>query len=46
MTFDPCSTGNEGWDEFLEAYNQLCSELGGVPLFNQTAHLTPLQKGD
>jgi FAD/FMN-containing dehydrogenase len=40
MTFDPCSTGNEGWDDFLNAYNQLCSDLGGVPLFNQTAHLT------
>jgi FAD/FMN-containing dehydrogenase len=43
MTFDPCSTGNEGWDDFLNAYNQLCSELGGVPLFNQTAHLTRAQ---
>jgi hypothetical protein len=40
MTFDPCSTGNDGWDEFLTAYNELSSELGGVPLFNQTAHLT------
>lgn len=40
MTFDPCSTGNDGWDEFLDAYNDLCTELGGVPLFNQTAHLT------
>jgi len=40
MTFDPCSTGNDGWDEFLEAYNALCTEIGGVPLFNQTAHLT------
>jgi FAD/FMN-containing dehydrogenase len=40
MTFDPCSTGNDGWDDFLAAYNQLCSDLGGVPLFNQTAHLT------
>jgi FAD/FMN-containing dehydrogenase len=40
MTFDPCSTGNEGWDEFLQAYNSLCSELGGVPLFNQTNLLT------
>jgi FAD/FMN-containing dehydrogenase len=40
MTFDPCSTGNAGWDDFLAAYNELSSELGGVPLFNQTAHLT------
>jgi FAD/FMN-containing dehydrogenase len=43
MTFDPCSTGNAGWDEFLQAYNQLCSALNGVPLFNQTAHLTRAQ---
>jgi hypothetical protein len=40
MTFDPVSTGNEGWEPFLEAYNALCSELGGVPLFNQTNLLT------
>jgi hypothetical protein len=40
MTFDPVSTGNPGWDEFLVAYNELCSELGGVPLFNQTNLLT------
>jgi FAD/FMN-containing dehydrogenase len=40
MTFDPVSTGNPGWNEFLVAYNELCSELGGVPLFNQTNLLT------
>jgi len=40
MTFDPVSTGNPGWDDFLVAYNELCSELGGVPLFNQTNLLT------
>jgi FAD/FMN-containing dehydrogenase len=40
MTFDPVSTGNPGWEDFLHAYNQLCSELGGVPLFNQSALLT------
>jgi FAD/FMN-containing dehydrogenase len=39
MTFDPCSTGNEGWSAFLLAYNALCSRLGGIPLFNQTASL-------
>jgi FAD/FMN-containing dehydrogenase len=43
ITFDPCSTGNPGWDDFLQAYNQICSDLGGVPLFNQTAHLTRAQ---
>ncbi|RKS80331.1 FAD/FMN-containing dehydrogenase [Motilibacter peucedani] len=40
ITFDPVSTGSEGWDQFLRAYNQLCSDLGGVPLFNQTNFLT------
>jgi FAD/FMN-containing dehydrogenase len=40
MTFDPCSTGNDGWEPFLSAYNDLCSQLGGVPLFNQTNLLT------
>jgi FAD/FMN-containing dehydrogenase len=40
MTFDPVSTGNPGWEDFLRAYNDLCSELGGVPLFNQTNLLT------
>jgi FAD/FMN-containing dehydrogenase len=43
MTFDPVSTGNEGWTEFLTAYNELCSELGGVPLLNQTDLLTRAQ---
>jgi hypothetical protein len=43
MTFDPVSTGNPGWNEFLVAYNELCSELGGVPLFNQTNLLTRAQ---
>jgi hypothetical protein len=40
MTFDPVSTGNPGWEAFLTAYNELCSSLGGVPLFNQTNLLT------
>ncbi|GAC1468800.1 MAG: hypothetical protein PVSMB7_17210 [Chloroflexota bacterium] len=43
ITFDPVSTGSEGWDAFLQAYNALCSELGGVPLFNQTNFLTRAQ---
>jgi hypothetical protein len=41
MTLDPVSTANPGWDEFLIAYNQFCSDRDGVPLFNQTASLTP-----
>jgi FAD/FMN-containing dehydrogenase len=40
ITFDPVSTGNFGWDAFLREYNSLCSDLGGVPLFNQTNLLT------
>ena len=40
MTFDPVSTANPGWEDFLTAYNELCSSLGGVPLFNQTNLLT------
>jgi hypothetical protein len=40
MTFDPVSTGNPGWEEFLVAYNDFCSQHGGSPLFNQTGWLT------
>ena len=40
LTFDPVSTGGDGWLPFLERYNALCSGLGGVPLFNQTFLLT------
>ncbi len=43
MTFDPVSTGNPGWEAFLTAYNELCSSLDGIPLFNQTNLLTPAQ---
>ena len=40
ITIDPVSTGAEGWNEYLVAYNQFCSEHGGAPLFNQTPFLT------
>jgi FAD/FMN-containing dehydrogenase len=43
MTVDPVSTANPGWETFLDAYNELCSNQGGVPLFNQTARITPAQ---
>jgi len=43
MTVDPVGTGDEGWQEFLKAYNEFCSERGGRPLFNQTRWLTPPQ---
>lgn len=43
MTIDPVSTGNPGWPEFLNAYNQFCSAHGGIPLFNQTDQITPAQ---
>ena len=43
ITFDPVSTGTLGWEMFLREYNEMCSELGGVPLFNQTNLLTRSQ---
>jgi len=46
MTIDPVSTANPGWEDFLTAYNQFCSDRNGLPLLNQTPGLTPaiLQK--
>jgi FAD/FMN-containing dehydrogenase len=46
MTLDPVSTANPGWQDFLGAYNQFCSDRNGTPLLNQTPQLTPaiLQK--
>ena len=41
LTIDPVSTANPGWEEFLAAYNQFCSDRNGVPLLNQTFGLTP-----
>jgi len=43
LTIDPVSTVNPGWEEFLAAYNEFCSQQGGVPLFNQTNLLTRQQ---
>lgn len=43
MTLDPVATGALGWDEFLRAYNQFCSDHGGAPLFNQTKWIMPEQ---
>jgi FAD/FMN-containing dehydrogenase len=43
ITVDPVSTGGEGWDDFLRAYNAFCSERDGVPLFNQTKWILPGQ---
>ncbi len=42
-TVDPVSTGNPGWKEYLQAYNEFSSERGGLPLFNQTWGVTPAQ---
>lgn len=28
MTFDPVSTGDAGWEQFLVAYNDFCSRHG------------------
>jgi FAD/FMN-containing dehydrogenase len=41
MTIDPVSTANPGWKQYLEVYNQFCSERGGLPLLNQTFGVTP-----
>jgi FAD/FMN-containing dehydrogenase len=41
MTLDPVSTANPGWEAFLDAYNQFCSDRNGLPLLNQTPQLTP-----
>ncbi len=38
-TTDPASTGGPGWHEFCRAYNEFCSERGGIPLLNQTPEL-------
>lgn len=43
MTIDPISTANPGWTDFLTAYNQFCSDGGGIPLPNQTFGITPAQ---
>jgi FAD binding domain len=43
MTVDPVSTANPGWEPFLDAYNELCSNQGGIPLLNQTARVTGAQ---
>ena len=41
MTIDPVSTGNPGWNEFIDAYNRFCSDRNGKPVLNQTCGLTP-----
>jgi FAD/FMN-containing dehydrogenase len=43
ITIDPVSTANPGWETFLDAYNQLSSDQGGIPLLNQTPRVTPAQ---
>ncbi len=43
ITIDPVSTGNAGWNAFLEAYNRFCIEHDGIPLMNQTLGITRAQ---
>jgi FAD/FMN-containing dehydrogenase len=43
LSIDPASTGGEGWEAFLRAYNDFCSVRNGVPLLNQTPYLTRAQ---
>jgi hypothetical protein len=40
MTIDPVSTANPGWWDFLDAYNQFCTDRNGKPLLNQTPGLS------
>jgi FAD/FMN-containing dehydrogenase len=40
MTIDPVSTANDGWEGFLDAYNEFCVARNGMPLLNQTPGLT------
>ena len=40
LTIDPVSTLRPGWYEFLDEFNEFCSERGGAPLLNQTPGLT------
>ncbi|WP_196887148.1 FAD-binding protein [Aureivirga sp. CE67] len=39
MTADPVATGEKGWDEFLQAYNEFCIQRKGIPMFNQSKWL-------
>lgn len=41
LTIDPVSRGGPGWRDFLEAFNDFCSEHDGKPLFNQSWGLKP-----
>ena len=43
MTLDPVSTGDPGWEAFLDAYNEWSIQHSGIPLFNQSPRLTPAQ---
>ena len=43
LTIDPVSTANPGWTTFLPAYNQWCSDHGGIPLPNRTPMATRAQ---
>lgn len=43
MTLDPVSTGDSGWEEFINTFNIFCSNNNGIPLFNQSRSLTQEQ---
>jgi hypothetical protein len=43
-TLDPISPDNvPGWPGFLAEFNEFCVKRGGIPLLNQTPHLTRAQ---
>jgi FAD/FMN-containing dehydrogenase len=43
LTIDPVSGGEDGWDDFIDAFNAFCVERGGRPLLNQTPRLSAAQ---
>lgn len=43
FTLDVFCSGGKGWEDFLIDLNQFCSANGGMPLLNQTKHLSQRQ---
>jgi hypothetical protein len=41
LSIDPVCTGGKGWNEYIDAYNEFCSEHDGAPLLNQTPRMRP-----
>jgi FAD/FMN-containing dehydrogenase len=41
FTLEPSSAGENGWDDFVDAFNEFAATRGGTPTFNQTQALRP-----